>query len=276
VGADARQVYCGLNIGTGKATAEELQGVSHHLLDVVTPDQPFTVTQYAALARAAIAGIHRRGKLPILVGGSGLYVRAVVEGLVPPEVPPQSALREELERRWQTDREGLLGELARRDPVTSERIDRHNPRRVIRALEVMLVTGRPFSEQQRLQPAPYQPLLLALTAERAALHQFADHRVAMMLTGGLADEVRGLLAAGYDFHLPAFTAVGYREMAGYLRGELSLAAVCQRMQEATHAYQRRQLTWFRAGGRYQWLDAEEQALAPQAWEIVRSWLDRQA
>jgi tRNA dimethylallyltransferase len=272
VGADARQVYRGLNIGTGKATLAELQGVPHHLLDVVAPDKLFTVTQYAALATAAIAAVHRSGKLPILTGGSGLYLRAVVDGLVPPAVPPQPELRAELERRWDDDREALLRELAARDPVTAGRIDRRNPRRVIRALEVILATGRPFSEQQWLRTPPYRTTSLALSGERAVLYRLADRRVEAMLAGGLLDEVRDLLAAGYDFRLPAFTAVGYREAAAYLGGAGSLAAIRQRMQEATHAYQRRQLTWFRAEARYHWLDATDPNLASTAQQRVATWL----
>jgi tRNA dimethylallyltransferase len=273
IGADARQVYRGLDIGTGKATPAELEGVPHHLLDVVAPDDPFTVTQYAELATAAIAAVHRSGKLPILTGGSGLYLRAVVDGLVPPEVPPQPELRAELERRWDDDREGLLRELAVRDPVAGGRIDRRNPRRVIRAMEVILVTGRPFSEQQRLRTPPYQLCMLALTGERAALHRLADRRVEAMLAGGLLEEVGGLLAAGYDFHLPAFSAVGYREVAAYLGGDGSLAAVGQRMREATHAYQRRQLTWFRADARYHWLATTEPGLVSMAQRLVEAWLE---
>jgi tRNA dimethylallyltransferase len=272
VGADARQVYRGLDIGTGKATPAELEGVPHHLLDVVAPDDPFTVTQYAALATAAITAVHRSGKLPILTGGSGLYLRAVVDGLAPPEVPPQPELRAQLERRWSDDREGLLRDLTVRDPVTAGRIDRRNPRRVIRAMEVILATGRPFSDQQRLRTPPYQRCMLALTGERAAFHRLADRRVETMLAGGLLDEVRSLLAAGYDFRLPAFSAVGYREVAAYLGGDGSLAAVGQRMQEATHAYQRRQLTWFRADARYQWLEATEPNLASTTQRLVATWL----
>lgn len=272
IGADARQVYRGLDVGTGKATPAELEGVPHYLLDVVAPDDPFTVTRYAAMATAAIAAVHRSGKLPILTGGSGLYLRAVVDGLAPPEVPPQPELRAKLERRWDDDREGLLRELAVRDPVTAGRIDRRNPRRVIRALEVILVTGRPFSDQQRLRTPPYQFCMLALTGERAVLRHLADRRVETMLAGGLLDEVRRLLAAGYDFGLPAFSAVGYREVAAYLGGDGSLAAVRQRMQEATHAYQRRQLTWFRADARYHWLEAADRSLVPVAQRMVAAWL----
>jgi tRNA dimethylallyltransferase len=272
VGADARQVYRGLDIGTGKAGASELQGIVHHLLDVAAPDESFTVTQYVALAMAAIAGIYRRGKLPILAGGTGFYIHAVIDGLLPPEVAPQPELRAELERRWQNDRDELLRELAVRDPITAERIDRQNPRRVVRALEVILTAGRPFSEQQRLQPLPVRTLLLALTADRPTLHRLANQRIDAMLAAGLAEEVRRLLNDGYDFGLPAFTAVGYRELAAYLGGSGNLETVRQRMQRATHAYQRRQLTWLRADPRWQWLDITGQDQMMQARGLVEAWL----
>ncbi len=272
VGADARQIYRGLDIGTGKAGPVELQGVVHHLLDVALPDESFTVTQYAALATAAIAGIQRRGKLPILTGGAGFYIRAVVDGLLPPEVAPQPVLRAELERRWQTDRDAVLRELAAQDPVTAARIDQQNPRRVIRALEVILTTGLPYSEQQQLQPLPVRPLLLALTAERPVLYRLADRRIDGMLAGGLEKEVRQLVGAGYDFGLPAFTAVGYRELAAYLGGSGSLEAVRRRMQQATNAYQRRQLTWFRVDQRWHWLDVTKPELVTRAQAMVKAWL----
>jgi len=273
VGADARQVYRGLDIGTGKATATELQGVAHHLIDVVAPDATFTVAQYAALASEAIAGVLGRRCLPILVGGTGLYVRAIVDGLLPPKVPPQSGLRAELERRWLREGpEALLRELATLDPVAAARIDRRNPRRVIRALEVCLVTGRPFSDQQRRQASPYGLLQLALTTERAALHTLADRRIDAMLAGGFIDEVRGLRAAGYDFHLPAFSAVGYREVATYLDGAVSLDEARLRMQRATHAYQRRQLTWSRADPRLRWLEARSPEVLETALGLVERWL----
>jgi tRNA dimethylallyltransferase len=276
VGADARQVYRGLDIGTGKARPADLQGVRHHLLDVATPDHTFTVAEYAALAGAAVADIHGRGKLPILTGGTGLYIRALIDGLVPPAVPPQPALRMVLERRWQHDRQELLRDLASRDPVTAERIDQRNPRRVIRAMEVILTTGQPLSAQQRLQPLPFNLLLLALGAERSLLHHLADQRIDAMLAGGLVGEVRRLLDAGYDFCVPAFSAVGYREVAALLAGTTLLPDVRQAMQRATHAYQRRQMTWFRADPRYRWLTAAAPETPIVARRTVAVWLEGRA
>lgn len=276
VGADARQVYRGLDIGTGKARLVDLQGVRHHLVDVATPDHIFTVAEYAALAGAAIADIHGRGKLPILTGGTGLYIRALIDGLLPPAVPPQPALRMVLERRWQRDRQELLRDLASRDPVTAERIDQRNPRRVIRAMEVILATGQPFSAQQRSQPLPFSLLLLALGADRSLLHRLADQRIEAMLAGGLVGEVQRLLDAGYDFCAPAFSAVGYREVAAFLAGTTLLADVRQEMQRATHAYQRRQLTWFRADPRYRWLPAAAPETPIVAQRTVAVWLEGRA
>lgn len=271
VSADSRQIYRLMDIATAKPTAEERARVPHHLLDVVWPDESYTLAEYQRDAQAAIAGIWARGSLPLLVGGTGLYVRAVVDGLAIPEVAPQPALRAELEAEVAAHGTGaLLERLRALDPVAAERIDPRNPRRVIRALEVCIVSGRPFSEQQGSRPTPYRTVMLGLNMARDALYARADARIAAMLAAGLVAETQALVARGYAWSLPSMSSLGYREIGAYLRGELMLAEAVVRFEQATHAYIRRQLTWFRPDARIHWLDAAQplETLAAQAQAVA--------
>jgi tRNA dimethylallyltransferase len=256
VSADSRQIYRLMDIATAKPTADEQARVRHHLLDVVWPDESYTLAEYQRDAQAAIADIWARGRLPLLVGGTGLYVRAVVDGLAIPEVAPQPELRAALEAEATERGVGaLLERLRALDPVAAARIDAQNPRRLLRALEVCIISGRPFSEQQGRRPTPYQAVLLGLSMPREALYTRADARIAQMLAAGLVAETEALVARGYDWSLPAMSSLGYREIGAYLRGELTLPAAVERFEQATHAYIRRQMTWFRPDQRIHWLDA---------------------
>lgn len=275
VSADSRQIYREMEIATAKPTAEQRARLPHHLIDVVRPDEGYTLAQYQASATAAIADIAARGRLPLLLGGTGLYVRAVVDGLAIPEVPPDPALRAALEAEAAAHGVATLhARLAALDPATAARIDAKNPRRLIRALEVCISSGRPLSEQRGARPTPYRPLLLGLNMERAALYGRADARVDAMLAAGLVEETRGLAARGYGWGLPAMSSLGYREIGTYLRGEASLEAAVERLKLNTHAYIRRQLTWFRPDTRITWLYARWpiEELATLAEEFVRPWL----
>jgi tRNA dimethylallyltransferase len=194
ISADSRQVYRGLDIGTAKPTLEERRRVPHHLIDVIAPDEPFTLAQYQELAYDAVADVLARGKLPFLVGGTGQYVKAVVEGWGIPRVPPNEELREELYRQAEIEGEETLhARLREVDPMAAQRIDYRNVRRVVRALEVYLETGRPISELQRKKPPPYRILQIGLTLERQELYRRIDERVDRMVEGGLVEEVRGLV-----------------------------------------------------------------------------------
>lgn len=245
VNADSRQIYRGMDIGTAKPTTAQRAAVPHHLLDLADPAEEFTLAHYAASAHATIRAIQARGRLPVLVGGTGLYLRSVTQGYTVPEAPPDPALRLELEGRAAADGLGaLLTQLEALDPVTAARIDRKNPRRVIRALEVCLTLGVPFSALQRRSP-PYRHLTLVLTGERERLYARADARLAEMLAAGFAAEVAALLEAGVDPARPAMSALGYRELAGWLRGETSREAAEEATRLATHGFIRRQATWFR-------------------------------
>ncbi len=275
VSADSRQVYRLMDIATAKPTAEQQARVRHHLLDVVWPDESYTLAEYQRDAQAAIADIWARGRLPLLVGGTGLYVRAVVDGLAIPAVPPQPALRAELEAELaQRGSDALAERLRALDPVAATRIDTQNPRRLIRALEVCIASGRPFSEQQGKRPTPYREVMLGLTMAREALYARADTRIAAMLAAGVVAETEALVARGYSWSLPAMSSLGYREIGAYLRGETTLAEAVVQFEQATHAYTRRQMTWFRPDKRIIWLDATlpPDALAALAFDAARSGL----
>lgn len=257
VSADSRQIYREMDIGTAKATPAEQARVAHHLLDLRAPDQVLTLAEYQQLAYAAIDDIHRRGGVPFLVGGSALYVRAVVAGLRIPEVPPNPQLRAQLED--ELARSGLAPLTARLqqiDPATAAQIDLRNPRRVLRALEIVLITGQPKVALEGAEPPPYRILQLALTRERGALHRRIDARVEQMVTEGLVEETKRLLAAGYAPTLPAMTSLGYREIIAYLHGNMTLSQAVARIQIETHRFVRHQMTWFRKLPGLHWFDLD--------------------
>lgn len=277
VSADSRQIYRHMDIGTAKPTPAERARVPHHLIDVVDPDQPLTLAEYQRLAYAAIADIHRRGRLPLLVGGTGLYVRAVLEGLRIPAAPPDAALRARLEEEAAAAGAAALhARLAALDPAAAARIDPRNVRRVIRALEVCLSTGRPISEQQEAEPPPYRVLRLGLTRPRPELYARIDARVDAMIAAGLVDEVRELLARDYSPHLPALSGLGYRQIIRYLAGELSLEDAVQEIKRKTRRFVHQQQTWFRPDDpRIRWCDLSTTSPA-QIIAIARAWYTESA
>lgn len=252
VSADSRQVYRGLDLGSAKVTSEERVLVPHHLLDVADPAETYTVARFQQEARAAIDAILARGHQPFLVGGSPHYIQAIVDHLDIPPVPPQPELRAELEAR---PIEELLAELEQRDPQSAASIDRQNPRRVIRALEVCLVTGQPFSAQRRVAAPLYNCLLLAPDWPRPELYARIDMRVDERMRLGMVEEVRQLLADGLSpERLEAF-GLEYRFIGRFLRDEFpSESAMVERLKFAIHDFTRRQLTWFRKDHRIVWID----------------------
>ncbi|MCL0102110.1 tRNA (adenosine(37)-N6)-dimethylallyltransferase MiaA [Dehalococcoidia bacterium] len=257
VGADSRQVYRYMDIGTGKPSAEARSAVAHHLIDVVDPDEEFSVALYLEKAGEAIQDISRRGHLPFLVGGTGHYIWALLEGLRLPQVPPNETLR--LELATLAAGEGGVGQLSARlrnlDPIAFERIDHRNVRRVIRAIEVTEATGVPFSQLGNRKQPPYRSLILGLTCMRPQLYKRIDDRVDSMIANGWAEEVRGLLGQGYGADLPAMSGLGYREMAGYVLGAITGSEAAERVKGATHKFARKQSAWFKATDeRINWLD----------------------
>jgi tRNA dimethylallyltransferase len=269
VSADSRTVYRWMDIGTAKPSLDERSRAPHHLLDLVDPDEPYSLAVYQRQALAAIARITARDRQPLLVGGAGLYVSAVCDGLALPEVPPDPDFRAGLEQRARTEGwQSLQRDLGEVDPVSAARIDPRNVRRVIRALEVHHATGRPFSAWQTPVEPPVESMRIGLRLERQALYARIDARIDQWLACGFVDEVQALLARGYAPELPSMSGLGYREVTRVLRGELTLEAAVTLMKEATHQYARRQMTWFGRDPRIQWLDAES-ATAADVLRLVR-------
>lgn len=276
VGADSRQVYSHMDAGTAKPSAEHRAHVPHWLIDVVDPDADFSLAQYLDLARNALDDIWRRGGTPFLVGGTGQYVWALLEGWQVPRVPPDRELRHSLEERARREGvEALYRELSAVDATAAARIDPRNLRRVIRALEVRHLTGETPSTIEKLQP-DFQPLILAIDTPRAELYRHIDERVDRMLASGLVDEVRSLLERGYGCDLPPMSGIGYRQACTHLRGEMTLAEVASKMKTETHRLARMQNTWFRRDDpRIRWLDASSNDIYEGAATIVRQFLNEQ-
>jgi tRNA dimethylallyltransferase len=272
VGADSCQVYRRMDIGTAKPAPEERALVPYHLLDVVDPDELFSLAQYLELATAALEDIWARGLQPLLVGGSGQYFWALLEGWKVPRLPPQPELRRSLEdRAVREGPEALHRELAQIDPRAAAGIDPRNVRRVIRALEVCEATGRPISFWQEKAPPSWDTLVLGLTSPRDDLYHRIDIRVDGMMKAGIVDEVRGLLAMGYSRELPSMSGIGYREVGQHLAGELDLSTTVERIKTATHRLARQQATWFRRDDeRIRWIDMSLGEPFQQALGLVES------
>ena len=273
ISADSRQIYRHMDIGTAKPTSDERARVPHHLIDVVDPDQVLTLAQYKRLAAEAIQDVSSRGKLPILVGGTGLYVRAVTEGWTVPEVPPDGALRQRLrEEAERLGHQALHASLARVDPVAADRIDPRNVRRVIRALEVHHQTGIPISRLQRKRPPGYALLKIGLTMPRPALYRRINARIDRMIEQGLEAEVRWLLSRGYDYDLPSMSALGYQEIGQYLRGQLSLEEAVALIKRNTRRLVRKQYNWFQLTDKsIRWFDCRSLQKASLR-ELVRAFM----
>lgn len=283
VSADSRQIYRRMDIGTAKATPQEQALLPHHLLDIVEPDDVLTLAQYQALAYDAIDAILAQGDLPLLVGGTGQYVRAVLEGWTIPEIPPDHALRAELESVAQAEGiQALHSRLEAVDPVAAARIDARNVRRVIRALEVHTLTGQPISCLQRKDPPGYDVLQIGLTMERGPLYARIDNRIDRMVAEGLVQEVESLLAQGYDPDMPSMTGLGYRQIVQYLRGEIDIDEAVRLSRRDTRRFVRQQYNWFRISntdihwydvGETPLLDADGQILDHELVGRVRSFLE---
>jgi len=256
ISADSRQVYRRMDIGTAKPTPAQRATVPHHLVDIVEPDDKFSLAEFCDQARAALSEIAGRGRVPLLVGGTGQYLAAILEGWRVPRVPPQPALRAQLQEEAQVHGAVVLHQrLQAVDPEAAERISSGNVRRVIRALEVYAFTGEPISRLQRREKPPYNFLVIGLTMERPALYRRVDERADEMVRRGLVDEVRGLLESGYGWDLSSMSSLGYSQFRPYLAGESSLEEAVTRLKYDTHAFIRHQYTWFRRLPVERWIDA---------------------
>lgn len=273
ISADSRTVYRGLDIATAKPSLEDRQRLPHHLLDLVEPDAEFNLPDFLEQATRAIATCLTESKLPFLVGGTVLYLNALVEGWQVPRVAPSQALREQLEREAaERGSEALYADLKQLDPAAAEHINPLNIRRIVRALEVYHSTGRLFSEVQGKQAPPYRVLKIGLTLEREVLYRRADQRIEKMFEAGLVQEVEGVLAAGYSPQLPSMSSVGYQQVILYLKGDISLEEAKSRMRFATHRYIRQQYTWFRRDPALHWLDAADPGLFQAAVSLIEPFL----
>lgn len=278
VNCDSLQVYRHFDIGTAKLPPGEQAGIPHHLIDILNPDELFTAGEYARLARETIRAISRRGRLPILAGGTGFYLRALLDGLFEGPSRDQS-LRDRLARR-EARRQGSLHRLLTRfDAATARKIHPHDVPKVTRALEVCLLTRRPVSDlfrEGRDALGGYRTLKLGLLPDREALYQRLDQRCAAMFENGLVDEVRRILALGYNAELKPFESHGYKQALQAIRGELNLREAIFYAQRNTRQYAKRQLTWFRREQGLVWLKgfADTPGIRERTLELVAEFLGK--
>jgi len=253
ISADSRQVYKGLDIGSGKITKKEMRGVPHHLLSITSPKATFTVAQYQKLAKKALQKIIKSGKLSILVGGTGLYIKAVVDNLEIPRVKPNPRLRKKLEKKLKENGLNFLYQkLIKLDPEAGYIIDRHNPRRVIRALEITLQTKKPFSAQRKQGEKMFNALKIGLKLPPEELKETIEKRIEQMTKDGLIQEVKNLIKK-YPTELPVFDAIGYREIINYIQGKISLEEAINQIKKNTWHYVKRQMTWFKKDKEIVWV-----------------------
>lgn len=269
LGADSRQVYRDLDLGTAKPSPAEQQAAPHYLIDICRPTETLTLADYQAQAQAIIQACHQQGIFPLLVGGTGLYIKAIVRGLQIPRVAPQPALRSQLQRLGQPQCYAMLAKV---DRQSTERIHAHDHTRTIRALEVYYVTGRPLSEQQGEQPPAYPILQVGLhygTADQ--LRDRIQQRTVAMFEQGLLPEVQQLVAQ-YGSELPLLQTLGYEEALHHLQGRLSYDDAIAQTVVRTCQLAKRQRTWFRADASIHWFDSAESGLVDRVWDFMQPWL----
>ena len=275
ISADSMQIYKKMNVGTAKATPEEMKGVPHHMLDFLEPEQQFSVADFVEQASALIEDIVSRGKLPIVVGGTGLYISSLVDNLTFSPMPQSPQLREELKQKAaQQGNDSLLEELRSFDPEAAEKLHANNLGRVIRAIEVYRLTGITMTEtvkNSRNIPSPYRLCMIALTAQdRQFLYDRIDRRVDIMVQQGVVEEAKEL------YHLPlsstARQAIGYKEFDGYIEGTSSLEECVEKLKMETRRYAKRQLTWFRRDTRYHWLEIDRCENFETMFETAAGWV----
>ena len=259
ISADSRQVYRGLDIGTAKPTKKEAKTVAHHLIDIKKPNQAYNVAQYKRDALTSINKIIRRGKVPFLVGGTGLYIKAIVDNLDIPQVKPNLKLRKQLELKVKTKGiKSVYEQLIKIDPEAVYIVDPKNPRRIIRALEVALKTKKPFSQQRKKGKPLFEFLQIGLKLDAKKLKEKIEKRVDKMIKMGLAGEVKNLINRRSK-DLPTFDAIGYREIIDYLDGKISLLEAVEKIKKNTWRFARRQMTWFKKDKRIHWIKNPKEA-----------------
>jgi len=261
ISADSMQIYKYMDIGTAKVTRDEMDDIPHHLIDIVYPDEDYTVSNYQRDASRLIEEINARDMLPIVVGGTGLYINSLVYNLNFTEVPPDEEYRMELEEYARINGEGYLHQMLEEvDPVSSMTISPNDRKRIIRALEIYYLTGKTMSEHNkdfRKEVDKYQLFMVCLNMDRKKLYDRINLRVDLMIEEGLIDEVKGILDKGYDKNLVSLQAIGYKEIISYLEGKISLEEAVNTIKQASRNYAKRQLTWFRRDKRINWIDVED-------------------
>lgn len=275
VSADSMQIYKYMNIGTAKPTEQEMDGVAHHMLDIVYPDEPFSVAQYAESARKKIADVHARGRIPVLAGGTGLYIDHVVQGVRLAEMETDFSLRERLNNEArEKGGDVLYSRLLQLDPEAAASIHPNNIRRVIRALEVYEATGQTFTEQvkhSKEKEKPYNALMFMPDWDRAVLYERIDLRVDSMMKEGLFEEFCTLVQMGYGKKLNSMQAIGYKELYDYYYGLCAMGEAVNLIKRHSRRYAKRQLTWFRRYPELVHLDAAGDITA-QCFHKIDTWL----
>lgn len=274
ISADSMQIYKGMDIGTAKPTKEQRELVKHHLIDIKNPDEPFDVNTYQYLVRNAITEIKNRKKVPVLTGGTGLYIRAILKPLKFPPKDLSGKIRKELENTAKTKGAAFLfGELRKHDPVASQKIEATDKRRIIRALEVIKITGKPFStayHDWKARESAFKYMMFCLRAPREILYDKINQRVDAMLKQGLIEEVESLTNKGFRKALTAGQAIGYKEIIRYLDGEISLDKAAENIKTTTRNYAKRQMTWFRSEPKVVWIEVDKN----DAWQAAASIVDK--
>jgi tRNA dimethylallyltransferase len=260
ISADSAQVYRHMNIGTAKLTKDEMQGIRHYMLDVVDPDEDFSVAQFRDRTEEYIKDINARGRLPIITGGTGLYINSLIDNLDFTRSISDEEFRQEMQQLAESKgSEHVHSMLEKVDPLSFKRLHPNDLRRTIRALEVYKATGKPisyFQEESKKQPPRYEYAYITLTMDRAKLYDRIEQRVDKMMAEGLAEEVEGLLRMGYGRELTSMQALGYKEIAAYLQGEMSREEAVRILKRDTRHYAKRQLTWFRRDSRIFWVNTD--------------------
>ena len=274
INADSMQVYRGMDIGSAKPAPAQRELVTHHLIDIKNPDEDFSAAQFRKEALNSIASLHRKGKQPLVVGGTGLYIRALTRGLFPAP-PADQRLREELKEQEKNKEKWYLHrELTKIDPAAASRIHPNDTFRVIRALEVFHLTGKSISEQHQnhqFKESYFNVLKIGLTRDRKELYDRIERRVDLMITSGLAEEVKSLLTKGYPPTIKPFQSLGYKQVLGFLQGETDMDEAVQLIKRNTKRYAKRQITWFKKDAEIQWVTLPQQS--PEIGEAIKKFLN---
>lgn len=261
ISADSMQVYRHMDIGSAKVTPEEMDGVPHHLIDVLEPEEEFNVVVFQKLAKEALTGIYERGHIPIIVGGTGFYIQALLYDIDFTENDGDTAIRRELEKLAQTQGAGCLHQMLQEiDPESAAAIHQNNVKRVIRAIEFYRQTGKKISlhnEQEREKQSPYQFLYYVLDTDRKTLYERIDRRVDLMMEHGLVDEVKHLADMGCTRDMVSMQGLGYKEILDYLSGEIPLEEAVYILKRDTRHFAKRQITWFKRERDVRWLELEQ-------------------